>query len=301
MGNVENTQKSGSVLVIGAGIAGIQSSLELANSGYKVYLFEETPAIGGIMAQLDKTFPTNDCAMCILSPKLVDCGRHPNIEIITNADLEKISGKAGKFTVTVNKVPRYIDEEKCTGCGDCTQNCPVTKAVYLESEEVEIQLDPEDMERMRKIIQDYKGKEGALVPVLHDINIGYSYLPENILRYISEELDIPLSLIYQIATFYNAFSLKPKGKYKINVCFGTACYIKGGNRILEAFERELRIRTGNTTEDLIFGLDTISCFGCCGQAPVVTVNEDIYGHFRVIQVPKLINRYKEVENAKIET
>ncbi|MCK4297342.1 MAG: NAD(P)H-dependent oxidoreductase subunit E [Candidatus Marinimicrobia bacterium] len=156
------------------------------------------------------------------------------------------------------------------------------------------------MERMKKIIKEYKGKEGSLLPALHDINISYSYLPENILRYISEELDIPLSLIYQIATFYNAFSLKPKGKYTINVCLGTACYIKGGNRILEAFEREIGIKVGNTTEDLMFGLETISCFGCCGQAPVVTVNDDIYGHFRITKVPKLIKSYKEMGNAEIE-
>jgi len=301
MGNVKKTKKSGSVLIIGAGIAGIQSSLDLANSGYKVYLLEETPAIGGTMAQLDKTFPTNDCAMCIVSPKLVDCGRHPNIEIVTNAEIEKLSGEVGNFTVAVKKSPRYVDEDKCTGCGACTQNCPVTKALYPEPEEKEeIELEPEDLERMKKIIEEYKGKEGALVPALHDINIGYSYLPENVLRYISEELDIPLSLIYRIATFYNAFSLKPKGRYTINVCMGTACYIKGGNRIVEAFERELGIKVGDTTEDLMFGLETISCFGCCGQAPVVVVNEDLHGHFRVTKVPKFVKSYKEAENAKIE-
>lgn len=298
----EGNNMKGSVLVIGAGIAGIQSSLDLANSGYKVYLLEKTPAIGGTMAQLDKTFPTNDCAMCIVSPKLVECGRHLNIDLITNADLEKVAGEAGNFVVSVKKNPRYVDEDKCTGCGLCTQNCPVTKALYLEPEEkVKIKLEPEDMERMKKIIKEYKGKEGSLLPALHDINISYSYLPENILRYISEELDIPLSLIYQIATFYNAFSLKPKGKYTINVCLGTACYIKGGNRILEAFEREIGIKVGNTTEDLMFGLETISCFGCCGQAPVVTVNDDIYGHFRITKVPKLIKSYKEMGNAEIES
>jgi NADH:ubiquinone oxidoreductase subunit E len=301
MAKTDKKNISGSVLVIGGGIAGIQSSLDLADSGFKVYLLEGTSAIGGTMAQLDKTFPTNDCAMCIVSPKLVDCGRHPNIEVITNAELEEISGKAGKFTVTVNKRPRYVDEDKCTGCGSCIENCPVTKALYMEPEEkVDIELEPDDLERMKKIIKEYKNKEGGLLPALHDINISYSYLPENILRYISEELDIPLSLIYQIATFYNAFSLKPKGKYTINVCLGTACYIKGGSRILEAFEKSLGIRAGYTSEDLKFGLETISCFGCCGQAPVVTVNEEIYGHFRITKVPKLIKSYKEMENAEIK-
>ncbi|MBC8415207.1 MAG: NAD(P)H-dependent oxidoreductase subunit E, partial [Candidatus Cloacimonetes bacterium] len=257
----------------------------------------QTPAIGGTMAQLDKTFPTNDCAMCIVSPKLVDCGRHPNIEIITNAELGKVFGKAGNFKVEVKKKPRYVDEDKCTGCAACTQNCPVSIALY-PVEKISIILKKDDKDKVDAILKEFQDKKGNLMPILQSITREYNYLPEDVLNYISQKLDISITKIYQIATFYNAFSLKPKGKYTINVCFGTACYIKGGNRILEAFERELGITMGNTTEDLMFGLETISCFGCCGQAPVVTVNEDIYGHFRVTQVPKLIKKYKEVESVK---
>jgi len=126
-----SNKKVGSVLVLGAGIAGIQSSLDLANSGFKVYLLEQTPAIGGVMAQLDKTFPTNDCAMCIVSPKLVDCGRHPNIEIITNAELGKVMGEAGNFRVEVRKNPRYVDEDKCTGCAACTQKLSGINCTFI--------------------------------------------------------------------------------------------------------------------------------------------------------------------------
>ena len=117
--------KVGSVLVVGAGIAGMQAALDCAEAGYKVYLLEEQPAIGGNMARLDKTFPTNDCAMCMISPKLVETGRHLNIEIIAYADLEKVEGAPGDFRVTVRKKPRYVDEEKCNGCGDCEEVCPV--------------------------------------------------------------------------------------------------------------------------------------------------------------------------------
>ncbi|PNX46518.1 MAG: 4Fe-4S ferredoxin, partial [Thermoplasmata archaeon M8B2D] len=113
------------VLVVGGGIAGIQSSLDLANSGFKVYLVEKKPSIGGVMAQLDKTFPTNDCSMCIMSPKLVDAGRHPNIELITYADVEHVSGDAGNFNVKIRKRSRYVDIEKCKSCGDCSDVCPV--------------------------------------------------------------------------------------------------------------------------------------------------------------------------------
>ncbi len=114
----------GSVAVVGGGIAGIQAALDLADSGFKTYLIESKPSIGGVMSQLDKTFPTNDCAMCILSPKLVEVGRHPNIELLSYSDVKSISGEAGDFKVKVLKKARYVDEAKCTGCGTCTEKCP---------------------------------------------------------------------------------------------------------------------------------------------------------------------------------
>ena len=115
----------GAVLVVGGGPAGIQAALDLADSGFKVYILEAGLSIGGTMAQLDKTFPTNDCAMCIVSPKLVATGRHENITMLTNAELKKVDGKAGDFKVTLNRRSRYIIEEKCTGCGVCAEHCPV--------------------------------------------------------------------------------------------------------------------------------------------------------------------------------
>ncbi|RLI10843.1 heterodisulfide reductase, partial [Candidatus Bathyarchaeota archaeon] len=118
-------QKVGAVLVVGGGIAGIQASLDLAEMGFKVYLLDRAPAIGGVMSQLDKTFPTNDCATCILAPKLVEAGRHPNITLITNAEVIGLEGEPGNFTVKVRVRPRYIDPEKCTGCGLCAEKCPV--------------------------------------------------------------------------------------------------------------------------------------------------------------------------------
>jgi len=117
--------KVGAVMVIGGGVAGVQASLDLADSDLKVYLVDSSPSIGGTMAQLDKTFPTNDCAMCILAPKLVAAGRHQNISLITNADIKRVEGEAGHFKVTLTRRSRRVDEDKCTGCGVCAQKCPV--------------------------------------------------------------------------------------------------------------------------------------------------------------------------------
>jgi len=121
--NGQNGHKA--VLVIGGGIAGIQASLDLANMGFKVYLFEKTPSIVGRMAQLDKTFPTNDCAMCILAPKMIEASSHPNIELCTYSEVEGVSGEVGKFKVKIKKRSPFIDWNKCTGCGLCEETCPV--------------------------------------------------------------------------------------------------------------------------------------------------------------------------------
>ena len=125
MPGFKEKDKIGSVMVVGAGIGGMQASLDLAESGFLVYLVEASPSIGGAMAQLDKTFPTNDCAMCIVAPKLVEVGRHPNIKLLTSTTVEKVNGVNGNFTVTVHETPRYIDPSKCTACGDCASACPV--------------------------------------------------------------------------------------------------------------------------------------------------------------------------------
>ncbi len=128
MAEKENTQSKdvvGSVLVVGGGIAGIQAALDLADSGYYVHMTETKSAIGGVMAQLDKTFPTNDCSMCVISPKLVECGRHLNIDLMTLTDIKEVTGDVGNFTVKLRQNARYIEMDKCTACGECAKVCPI--------------------------------------------------------------------------------------------------------------------------------------------------------------------------------
>jgi heterodisulfide reductase subunit A len=113
-----------STLIIGAGIAGIQASIDLAQMGFQVYLVERSPSIGGRMAQLDKTFPTNDCAICILAPKMIECAGHENVHLLTYSEVVKVEGEAGDFRVSVRKKPRYVNLDRCTGCGECVEKCP---------------------------------------------------------------------------------------------------------------------------------------------------------------------------------
>lgn len=119
-------------VVIGAGIAGIQAALDIADAGFHVYLVEREPSVGGRMAQLDKTFPTLDCSSCILTPRMVDVGNHPNITLLSYSEVEWVRREDGKFKVRVRKKARSVDEDKCTGCGDCVEQCIVRNAPYVQ-------------------------------------------------------------------------------------------------------------------------------------------------------------------------
>lgn len=284
---------TGAVAVIGGGIGGMQSSLDLAEAGFKVYLIDNSPAIGGTMARLDKTFPTNDCAMCVMSPKLVECARHLNIDIITNADIEGLSGEAGNFKIEIRKRARFVDEDKCTGCGECWNNCPVRNRVFIPEElPEEIYLNENEREEVDRIIDRYKGEEGILVSVLDDINSKLNYLSKDVLKYVSMRLKIPQAQVLRVATFYNAFSLVPRGRHLINVCLGTTCFVKGVDLILEKMERYLEVRTGETTGDNRFTLKAVHCLGCCAIAPAVKIDNDIFGRLKQEDVEEILELYR---------
>jgi NADH-quinone oxidoreductase subunit E len=229
--------------------------------------------------------------MCILAPKLVSVSRHPNIEIITNAEIQGLSGEPGNFLVTIRKEPRYVDEEKCTGCGLCMQNCPVRQFASVDEGNGRIELSAGDREKIEAILRDHRARPGNLMPLLQTINATYNYLPADLLKYVAKELKVPLSQIYSIATFYNSFSLVPRGRHTIAVCRGTACHLRGSLRILERLEQELGITDGGTTDDLRFSIQTVRCIGCCSIAPAVRVDRDTYGHVRVNEVVNILRKY----------
>jgi heterodisulfide reductase subunit A2 len=129
MTNPGSNGKGAAALVIGGGIAGIQAALDIADAGFQVYLVERSPSIGGRMSQLDKTFPTLDCSSCILTPKMVDAGRHPNIQLLTYSEVVSVSGQVGDFHAVIKQKPRYVDPEKCRGCGNCAEACRLSGRV----------------------------------------------------------------------------------------------------------------------------------------------------------------------------
>jgi len=147
--------------------------------------------------------------------------------------------------------------------------------------------------KVSEILQRYEPEQSSIIAILQDIQEAYGYLPRETLVEVAQELNIPLSRVLSLATFFRAFSLKPKGKHPIHVCMGTACHVRGAQLVLEKFERELGIKTGETTEDFTFSLDAVRCVGCCGLAPVVMVGEEVHGKVSQMKVPGIIKKYKK--------
>lgn len=151
---------------------------------------------------------------------------------------------------------------------------------------------PEQEAKLREVIEAHKGQPGATMPVLQAGQEIFGYLPEEVQIMIAEGLDIPLSEVYGVATFYSLFALNPKGEYRISVCLGTACYVKGSADVLEAIQKELGIVEGGITPDGKFSLDACRCIGACGLAPVMTINDDVYGRLTPDQIPGILAKYK---------
>ncbi len=151
---------------------------------------------------------------------------------------------------------------------------------------------PEQEAQLKQVIAEHKDQKGAVIPVLHEAQKIYGYLPIEVQEIISEGLNVPLAEIYGIVTFYAQFSLNPKGKYEIGVCLGTACYVKGSGDILEKVKEILGIDVGECTPDGKFSVTATRCIGACGLAPVLTVNEDVYGRLVVDDIPGIIEKYQ---------
>lgn len=156
-------------------------------------------------------------------------------------------------------------------------------------------LDTEKLEKLDKYIDGLKKKEGALINILHEAQDIFGYLPSDVQLFIARKLDITAAKVFGVVTFYSYFTMEPRGKHTINVCMGTACFVKGADKVLEEFRKQLNIKEGkNMSEDGIFSLDSLRCVGACGLAPVVLVDGKVYGRVKVEDVSKIISEYREV-------
>ncbi len=161
-------------------------------------------------------------------------------------------------------------------CNTCTMNDDKLREL---SEFIKENTDPVD-------------PQGTLIAALHRAQDLYGYLPQEVMAHVARELQVPEAYVYGVATFYSYFTLEPRGKYPVGVCMGTACYVKGSAAILSAVEKQLGIKTGETTEDGLFSLVETRCIGACGLAPVITVGEDVYGRLTANQIPEILEKYR---------
>ena len=154
--------------------------------------------------------------------------------------------------------------------------------------------------KSKAIAEKWDNRPENIIEMMHEVQNEFNYLPKEIIENISKEAHVPIAKIYSIATFYNAFSLKPKGKHKICVCMGTPCHALGAPKVVSALERELKIKCGETTEDMQFSLEVTGCVGTCGLAPVVIIGDDLYGPVGITGVSKLVKKYESKKSVKEE-
>ena len=158
---------------------------------------------------------------------------------------------------------------------------------------VPFQGTPEQEKALLEVIDRLKDQRGALMPILQEAQDIYGYLPEEVQQIIAKGLKIPFEEVYGVATFYSQFALNPKGKYKVSVCLGTACYVKGSGEVYARLAKELGIEGGECTADMNFSLEACRCVGACGLAPVIMINDEVYGRLTPDEVPKILAKYKE--------
>jgi len=291
-GNGNGQVPCGAVLVCGGGIAGIQASLDLSAAGFRVFLVEESPTIGGSMARLDKTFPTGDCATCIISPKLVECMRDYNIDVLTMSDVTALDGQSGHFVAKVRRRPRGVDAAKCTGCGDCWTLCPVRNTAEAPPPfQPSAPLDQSDALCLSAILQRHEGDPGGMMPVLQEINETYGYLPRAILEHLACLWGMRLAEILRVASFYDRFRLEPAGRHVVEVCAGTSCHSRGARALRERVEEEIGAGAGQTDPSGRFTLRTVRCLGLCALSPAMKIDGQSFGRVNLDRVPEVLEPF----------
>ena len=163
----------------------------------------------------------------------------------------------------------------------------------MKAEETELlkEFTKEQVAKLDSIIEKFKGKPGGLIPVLEEAQVALEYIPMSVQKRIASGLNLPLSRVYGVVTFYSFFTMTPRGKHTVRVCLGTACYVRGGKALTEALEKQFGIKEGETTADRMFTLESVRCLGACGLGPVVVVDEDVHGRLKPGKVKEVLSQY----------
>ena len=282
----------GSVLVCGGGVAGIQASLDLSAAGFRVFLVEESPTIGGGMARLDKTFPTGDCATCTLSPKLVECMRDYNVDILTMSDVTSLSGEAGRFVAEVRTRPRGVIPSKCTGCGDCWTISPVRNTAEAPPPfQPENPLTEADAAKLGGIIARHEGDAGNILPILQEIDRSYGYLPRLLLEHMACRWGLRPAELLRVASFYDRFRFEPPGRHLVEICAGTSCHARSRGTLREKLAKEIGVGVGETDKSGRFTLRTVRCLGLCALSPAMKIDGRPFGKVELERVPEILGLF----------
>jgi NADH-quinone oxidoreductase subunit E len=226
----------------------------------------------------------------------MDVGRHPNITVLTLSEVKELKGEAGNFKAKITQHTRHVDVDKCTGCGDCWNNCLVfNKPEIKELPSIKEKLEPAMMQKLDEILDKNECRRENIIGILQGITDEYNWLPKEAIHYVAEKLEIPFSYVYRIASFYTQFSLKPRGKHIIKVCLGTACFVRGAPKLLDQIQSDLRIEPGETTEDGLFTLETVNCLGACALGPLMVVDQDYHGRMKTAKIPSVLKTYSGVK------
>ncbi|MGA7279471.1 MAG: NAD(P)H-dependent oxidoreductase subunit E [Desulfocapsaceae bacterium] len=241
------------------------------------------------------------CGFCKLNVKSGGGDILPTEEMFISKEEKKTGTRLACQVKVKDDIELFVPDLISTVKGMAETNTFDTRSKWTFAREGTLQIiedkkkakfDRTQKRQVLDIIDKHRDDPGAVMPILHDINGAFNYLPEAALRQISKELGVPLSTVFRIATFYNAFSLTPVGKHKVTVCTGTACHVKGAAGVIETLEPMLGIKSGETTEDGLFTIEEVRCIGCCGLAPVLTVNEDVHGLVTKKTVSDIVKQYQ---------
>ena len=224
----------------------------------------------------------------------MDVGRHPNISILTLSEVKELQGEPGNFKAKILQHTRSVDMDKCTGCGDCWNNCLVlNKPEIRELPSVKGKLEPAVLHKLDEILDMNDCRRENIIGILQGITDEYNWLPKETIHYVAEKLKVPFSYVYRIASFYTQFSLKRRGRHIIKVCLGTACFVRGAPRIINQIQSDLGIAPGETTEDGLFTLETVNCLGACALGPLMVIDQDYHGRMRGPKIPSVLNNYRK--------